>query len=629
MKQHGKKNPHALTVISANVRGLQTNIGDLTHTFVNPYSVDIVATVETFFNDTVPANYGRIAGYTNWFRRDRVGRQKGGIAVCFRNSLRVQPLEINVPEHLEIIFFKIWVNNTDTILLCTCYRPQWQGREPIDYLHHNLDNLMLQHTCKHLLIVGDMNQNLVMRPFEDLLTVFGLTNHVDFPTHNSGSSLDPVVTDLPESLVHCQPLGNVGSSDHQAVHTTINICPAYDRAVTRITWLWNQGDWKGLREALQCIQWEQVLQGNVDEQVEAFAELILELQSQFIPHRTYKTKPNDQPWFGYQCRKAADEKSKAWTRYKRFPSIQNKRSHIRACNKMKETQKWAIERWQEDLKAKLSGCSVGSKSWWNLIKQQQGFADNDSIPPLAKPNGLVAISSEDKAELLASHFAEKMKVPNPDCSPPVIPSKTNARLTTCHTNKYEVEKLLKNLDVNKALGPDNISPYVLKKCASQLAIPLAQLFNTCTDQQVWPKAWKRARVVATHKKKSRTCVENYRPISLLSVVGKIYEKILAKTLTNHLEKHHLLSMKQFGFRKERSTADLLLQITSSWNKSLDRGVDTYVIALDIAGAFDRVWHAGLICKIKSFGIDGNLLGLIKDYLKDRIFQVVVNGYTSK
>ena len=133
---------------------------------------------------------------------------------------------------------------------------------------------------------------------------------------------------------------------------------------------------------------------------------------------------------------------------------------------MKETQKWAIERWQEDLKTKLTGCSVGSKSWWNLIKQQQGFADNDSIPPLAKPNGLVAISSEDKAELLASHFAEKMKVPNPDCSPSVIPSKTNARLTTCHTNKYEVEKLLKNIYVNKALGRDNISPYVFKKCAS-------------------------------------------------------------------------------------------------------------------------------------------------------------------
>ena len=221
-----------------------------------------------------------------------------------------------------------------------------------------------------------------------------------------------------------------------------------------------------------------------------------------------------------------------------------------------------------------------------------------------------------------------MKVPDPDCSPPIIPSKTNARLTTCCTTKFEVEKLLRNLDVSKALGPDNISPYVLKKCASQLAEPLAQLFNTCIEQQVWPKVWKRARVAAVHKKKSRTSVENYRPISLLSIVGKLYEKILVKTLTSHLEKHHLLSLKQFGFRKERSTADLLLQLTSAWNISLDKGRDTYVIALDIAGAFDRVWHAGLICKIKSLGIDGNLLGLIKDYLQDRVFQVVVNGYTS-
>ena len=67
MAYPGKKDNNALTVLSANVRGLLTNIGDLTHTFVNPNNADIVATVETFFNETVPLNYGRIAGYSNWF----------------------------------------------------------------------------------------------------------------------------------------------------------------------------------------------------------------------------------------------------------------------------------------------------------------------------------------------------------------------------------------------------------------------------------------------------------------------------------------------------------------------------------------------------------------------------------
>ena len=628
MRQHIEQNPHCLTIISANVRGLLTNIGDLTHSFVVPNGVDIVAAVETFFDDKVPQNYGRISGYSNWHRRDRVVREKGGIAVCFRNSLHVQPLDVDIPEHLEISFFRIWMNDNDTILFCTCYRPQWQRTEPIDFLHHNLDGLLYEYSCKHLVIVGDMNQNQIAVPFEDFLNIFGLINHVNFPTHDSGSSLDPVITDFSDSLVYCCPLGNVGSSDHQAVYTSIDIRTSHDSAVTRTTWLWEQGDWLGLRKSLEEVEWNEVLVGHVNKQAEAFANIILEKQRIFIPHRTYTVKPKDQPWFGYQCRVAADEKSRAWNNYKQNPTRRKKQLHTETCKRMKRVQQWAMRRWQEDLKTKLTERPTGSKDWWNIIKQQQGLVEEDSIPPLTRPDGSVAIDSIDKAELLASFFASKMTVPDPDCSPPKLPSRTNARLSTLRTNMHEVERHLRDIDVKKALGPDNISPYILKKCASQLAAPLAHIFNACIDQQAWPKQWKWARVVAIHKKNSRNCVNNYRPISLLSITGKIYEKIICKRLTDHLEKHHLLSLKQFGFRKERSTADLLLKMSSAWNKSLDKREDIYVMALDIAGAFDRVWHAGLISKIKSLGIDGNLLELISNYLQDRIFHVAVNGCSS-
>ena len=104
---------------------------------------------------------------------------------------------------------------------------------------------------------------------------------------------------------------------------------------------------------------------------------------------------------------------------------------------------------------------------------------------------------------------------------------------------------------------------------------------------------------------------------------------MASSITEHLETNRLLSLKQFGFRKERATSDILLQMTSKWNSSLDHGIDTYVIALDIAGAFDRVWHAGLLAKIKSYGIDNEIFDLITDYLKDRFFKVFVNGSESR
>ncbi|KAG0711354.1 hypothetical protein GWK47_020760 [Chionoecetes opilio] len=97
-----------------------------------------------------------------------------------------------------------------------------QGNNPIHFLHTNIDTLLLQHSCNHLIVVGDMNQHLVARQFEDLLTEYGLSSHVNFPTHTSGSSLDPVITDLSDEVITCLPLGMVGSLDNSGVLTTIS-----------------------------------------------------------------------------------------------------------------------------------------------------------------------------------------------------------------------------------------------------------------------------------------------------------------------------------------------------------------------------------------------------------------------
>ncbi|KAG0712473.1 hypothetical protein GWK47_018400 [Chionoecetes opilio] len=339
-----------ITIISANVRGLQTNIGDLINTHVIPHNPDIVAAVETFLNKSIPDNFGQINGYTS------------------------------------------------AILLCVCYRPQWQGREPIEYLHTHLDDLLQQHTCEHVVIIGDMNQHLVARSFDDFLTVYGLTNQVDFPTHISGSSLDPVISDLPDSVVTCSPLGAVGSSDHMAILSTIQVAAQRDAPITRTNWLWGRADWDGLCDELQQTPWSTILVNDVDTQVHTFTRTLLELQKKYVPSQTYTAKPLDKPWFGYQCRMAADEKSRAWRLYSRHPTDPNKERYRHACAAMKEIQQWAQRRWQDDLKIKLCGCSVGNKSWWTTLKQQQGLTTDDTIPPLFKSDGTVATKNKDKAE---------------------------------------------------------------------------------------------------------------------------------------------------------------------------------------------------------------------------------------
>ena len=131
------------------------------------------------------------------------------------------------------------------------------------------------------------------------------------------------------------------------------------------------------------------------------------------------------------------------------------------------------------------------------------------------------------------------------------------------------------------------------------------------------------------KKGSRSDPKNCRPISLPSVVGKVFERVVAEVVCGHLKDIVLLSDQQFGFRPGRSTSDQLMLLTRHWQDTLDEGRDTVVVALDIARAFDKVWHRGLLEKLRAKGIPGGLLHLLWNYLEDRSLSVAVNGETSE
>ena len=221
-----------------------------------------------------------------------------------------------------------------------------------------------------------------------------------------------------------------------------------------------------------------------------------------------------------------------------------------------------------------------------------------------------------------------MQIDEPNRLPPTLPRETDHTITSVLVTAEQVEKVLREVDVGKATGPDNISPRLLKNCAKELSVPLAQIFAACLEEKKWPAAWKEANVVPVHKKDSRTDPSHYRPISLLSIMGKVFERMVAAVLGQHLTDNNLLSPRQYGFRPGRSTSDLLLHLSQEWQDTLDEGLDTLVVALDIAGAFDRVWHSGLLAKLCAKGVDGDLLALLGDYLHGRTLRVVINGRAS-
>lgn len=284
--------------------------------------------------------------------------------------------------------------------------------------------------------------------------------------------------------------------------------------------------------------------GDAETKASTLTTTLLTLQRRHVPSREYLARPGDPAWFGYRCRAAAETKHAAWLRYKRHPTHHNKLQHHEACKRMTATCRWARNRQREDLRNKLRGPGVGSKTWWSLVKEQQGTSHHDTIPPLNRPDGSTAASSKDKASLLAEFFAKKMSVDDPRRSPPHIPQETCHTVTSVPVSQEQVERLLKEVDVSKATGPDDISPRVLKQCARELSSPLSTVFESCLRENKWPTIWKKARVVPIYKKNSRSEPSNYRPISLLSVVGKVLEQVVAGVICRHLSENQLLSDRQ-------------------------------------------------------------------------------------
>ena len=118
----------------------------------------------------------------------------------------------------------------------------------------------------------------------------------------------------------------------------------------------------------------------------------------------------------------------------------------------------------------------------------------------------------------------------------------------------------------------------------------------------FPSLWKFANVTPVHKKDAKCELTNYRPISILPVMSKVLEMIVNEQLRIYLEHNNLLCPTQYGFRKSRSTVDVLSYLSQKWQNTLDAGNEVVAVTLDISKAFDRVWHNGLLVKLKSFGI---------------------------
>ena len=172
---------------------------------------------------------------------------------------------------------------------------------------------------------------------------------------------------------------------------------------------------------------------------------------------------------------------------------------------------------------------------------------------------------------------------------------------------------------------------MIKIFGKSVCKPLELLFRNSIVTGKFPQVWKKANVIPVYKKNEKNLVKNYRPISLLPICSKIFERVIFNSMYNYISKNNLLSPNQSGFRPGDSCTNQLLSITHNIHSFFDdySSLETRGVFLDMSKAFDKVWHDGLIYKLQNFGISGKLLYLLKDFLSNRSQRVTLNGQYSE
>ena len=171
---------------------------------------------------------------------------------------------------------------------------------------------------------------------------------------------------------------------------------------------------------------------------------------------------------------------------------------------------------------------------------------------------------------------------------------------------------------------------MIKMCDKSILKPLMIIFRNCLNDGIFPMSWNKANITPIHKKGDKCTISNYRPISVLPICGKLFEKIIFLDLYNFLSSNEILNINQSGFRSGDSCTNQLSLITHEILKAFDSNPTLEVrgVFLDISKAFDKVWHEGLVWKLKSNGIHGKALRILQNFLNDRYQRVVLNGQSS-
>lgn len=289
---------------------------------------------------------------------------------------------------------------------------------------------------------------------------------------------------------------------------------------------------------------------------------------------------------------------------------------------------------------KLHGLDFASKQFWRATKLIKN--KSNKIPPLKNiDNDTFIFTDAEKAEciakvfskshLMTEHFSDVATTDQVRHSCIFVNSSQISKndISDQLIKPIEVKNILKTFKNRKSPGEDKINNILLKNIPKKGVVLLTRIFNACLLLSYFPNVWKCAKVIALPKpNKDATQPSNYRPISLLSCISKLFEKTILARINSFIRDNGVLPNTQFGFRAGHSTTHQLFRVSNIIKNSLNNKCSTGMVLLDVEKAFDTVWHDGLIHKLFSLNFPLYLIKLIHSFLSDRSFFVSVNSVSS-
>ena len=602
-----------LKILHLNVNGLRNKLHEVT-AILCKHSPDILAITESRLDQSIPDGQIVLDGY-NFLRSDRLTSNGGGLVIYFKLEFSFSVLVSKLSD-CESVHCSIALSRRKSLKFVVVYRPP-SGN--LNRFIQSLDSFLSQlDPTNSFLMIGDMNIDLLdvsnnhVLEYSNILKSHSCTQILSEPTREGktrSSLLDHIVTHSLDVTTHF--IDDVPYSDHKLVGLTwfraIHNQQYHHTVSLRRYELLNPRDFN---DQLGKINWYPFWSSNdADFKCNFLNKAIIQALDFLIPIKTFriKYKTKHKPWINGSILKDIGLRDKLYKRYKATGDRSIKQEFITLKNRVNSSIRRAKFYY---FRNKLA--SNSSNQAWSFINSWR--KSNKATDQQICPN------------VLAKHYCDYPKKLHDEINS-VHHFSSFLENRTCETfifkdiSTYDISLCFKELNSSKSSGHDGINNFIWKSACPFIVQHLISLFNCCLSTSSLPIDWKIAIVRPIFKRGSKTDPKNYRPISLLPSLSKIFEKLIHKQMIEHLEIHQLINPNQHGFRKNHSTTSAITNLTDFVFKSFDSKQSVPTILLDLSAAFDCVDHTILKYKLGNYGFRGQALSLLSFYLHERKFRV--------